>query len=79
MPKGVYERKGKTGKADIIDFVKFCFREDIAKQLELVKSPHLLAVKLYKEETGKDINSSTAYNQRDKWIMINGNIYRANK
>ena len=78
MPKGVYEHSTKTTKADIMEFVKFCFREDIAKQLEKVKMPHLLAVRLDEEETGKIIKPQTAYNQRNKWIMINGNIYKSN-
>ena len=77
MPKGVYERTGKTSKADIKEFVIFCFREDIAKQLEKVKQPHKLAVNLFKQETGKDIKPSTAYKQNGKWIMINGDVFKS--
>ena len=80
MPRGVYNRtKAKITKAEIKEFVKFCFRPDIAKRLESVKLPHLLAVKLYKQETGKEINPKTAYNQRDKWTMVDGEIYRMNQ
>lgn len=61
-------------KEELMEFITFTFRPDISVQLEKVKSPHILAVKLYKEETGKDINVKTAYNQRNKWIMINGKI-----
>ena len=75
MPKGVYERKSKITKQQIKDFVKFCFREDIAKELERVKTPHLLAVQLYEQETGIKVNSQTAKRQNGKWIMINGEIY----
>ena len=62
---------------NISDFVKFCFRDDIAKQLEKVQKPHILAVKLYENETGIKISTQTAYRQRDKWIMINGEIVKA--
>ena len=79
MPKGVYERTGKTTKADIMEYVKFCFRDDIAQQLARVKQPHQLAVKLFKAETGKDIKPQTAYKQRNKWTMINGNVYKTNE
>ena len=75
MPKGVYERKSKITKQQIKDFVKFCFREDIAKELEKVKTPHLLAVQLYEQETGIKINPRTAQRQSNKWIMINDEIY----
>ena len=76
MPKGVYERTGKTTKEQIKEYVKFCFREDIANQLQQVKEPHLLAVNLYEKETGIKIKPSTAKRQTDKWIMINGEIYK---
>jgi len=76
MPKGVYERTHKTTKSEIMDFVKFCFREDIAKQLERVREPEKLAVDLYEQETGKHIKLSTAKQQNGKWTMINGVIYR---
>ena len=33
MPKGQYDRTGKTSKDDIKNFVKFCFREDVAEKL----------------------------------------------
>ena len=80
MPRGVYDRtKAKTTKAEIKEFVMFCFRPDIAKQLESVKTPHLLAVKLYKQETGKEISPKTAYSQKNKWIMVNGEIYKQNQ
>ena len=76
MPKGIYERTGKTTQEQIKEFVKFCFREDVAKQLQQVKTPHLLAVNLYEKETGIKIKPSTAKRQTDKWIMIDGEIYK---
>jgi len=76
MPKGVYERAPKTTKAEIMDFVKFCFRDDIAEQLARVHDAEKLAVDLYERETGKKIKLSTAKQQRGKWTMVNGTVYR---
>lgn len=76
MPKGVYDHKAhsRISKADLKEFIRFCFREDIANQLAEVSKPHLLSVKLYEDETGIKISSQTAYNQRDKWMMINNDL-----
>lgn len=79
MPTGKYERHGKTSKQDIEKFVRFCFREDIAKQLEKERSPHLLAVRLYEEATGIKIKPKTAYAQRGKWMMENDRLVRITK
>ncbi len=79
MPKGVYDRHAaqpRTTKQDVMEFMAFCFREDIAEQLAKVKKPHQLAVQLYFDETGKTITSQCAYKQRGKWIEINGKICR---
>lgn len=75
MPSGIYERKGKITKQQIKDFVKFCFREDIATKLEKVKKHHLLAIQLYEQETGIKVKPQTAKKQEGKWILINGDIY----
>ena len=77
MPKGQYTRTTRLPKEDVMEFVMFCFRDDIAQQLERVKRPHLLAVNLFKAATGKDIKPSTAYNQRNKWEMVDGKLYRS--
>lgn len=79
MPTGKYERHGKTPKEEILKFVKFCFREDIAKQLEKETSPHFLAVRLYEEETGIKIKPKTAYAQRGKWMMENDRLVKITK
>ena len=55
-------------------FIEFCFRDDIANQLANSNKPHLLAVKLYYNETGIKISARTALNQQHKWIIINGQI-----
>ena len=79
MPKGVYDRttsKQRTNKNVIRQFAEFCLREDIAKQLESIAEPWLLAIKLFKDETDVEIRPQTAKNQIDKWIMVNGNVYK---
>ncbi len=82
MPKGVYNRspsKQRTNKNIIRQYAEFCLREDIAPQLESIAEPWLLAIRLFKEETGIDIRPQTAKNQMDKWMMINGQVYRIKK
>lgn len=78
MPKGVYQHgpHGRITKEELINFIRFTFREDIAAQLANVKYPHKLAVELYKEETGIVISAATAYRQRNKWVESNGKIIR---
>lgn len=73
MPKGVYQHKpmpNRITKDEVTEFVKFCFRPDIAHQLQLANRPHQVAVKLYEIETGKVISTQTAYKQRDKWECL---------
>lgn len=78
MPKGVYQHgpHGRITKEELINFIRFTFREDIAAQLADAKYPHKLAVELYKEETGIVISAATAYRQRNKWVESNGKIIR---
>ena len=82
MPKGVYDRataKQRTNKNVIRQFAEFFLRDDIAKQLESIAEPWLLSIRLFKEETGIEIRPQTAKNQMDKWIMVNGNVYKMKK
>ena len=82
MPKGVYDRataKQRTNKNIIRQFAEFFLREDIAKQLESISEPWMLAIRLFKDETDIDIRPQTAKNQIDKWIMVNGNVYKMKK
>ena len=46
MPKGVYQHgpHGRITKEELINFIKFTFRKDIASQLANAKYPHKLAV-----------------------------------
>ena len=80
MPRGIFPHtnnhphKSHLKKADVMEFVRFCFREDIAKQLESMAYPHQKAVELYKKETGKEISPQTAYHQRGRWAMVNGEL-----
>ena len=66
-------------KDDIKDFVKFCLRGDIANELENVIRPHQVAVKLYENETGIKIPQTTAYKQRGRWRIINGELCEIRK
>ena len=66
-------------KAEVKAFVLFCLREDIAQQLEQVVRPHQLAVVLYERETGIKFPQSTAYKQRGRWQMINGELCEIRK
>ena len=82
MPKGVYDRataKQRTNKNVIRQFAEFCLRDDIVKQLESISEPWMLAIRLFKDETDIDIRPQTAKNQLDKWIMVNGNVYKMKK
>ena len=78
MPKGVYEHKphARITKAQLMEFMTFVFRPDIADQLAQVKQPHLLAVRLYENETGIKINPKTGYAQKDKWAVVAGEVFR---
>ncbi len=79
MPKRHYDRtasKPRTNKGVIKQYAGFCLREDIAQRLESITEPWLLAIKLFKEETGIEISVQTAKNQIGKWISINGELYK---
>ena len=78
MPKGVYEHKphARITKKQLMDFIRFEHRPDIADQLAEVRQPHLLAVRLYERETGIKINPKTAYAQKNKWVMVAGELCR---
>ena len=79
MPKGIYNRttcKPRTNKNIIRQYAEFCLRDDIAAQLQSITEPWLLAIRLFKDETGIDIRPQTAKNQMDKWMLINGQVYK---
>lgn len=77
-PKGIKHKTHLT-KAEMKDFIMFCFRDDIADKLEQVVRPHQVAVKLYEKETGKKISTTTAYNQKGRWQMVNGELCEIKK
>ena len=82
MPSGVYEHHPHghhMTKADVRAFVLFCLREDIAKQLENEIRPHILAVTLYERETGIKVSAATAYKQKGRWMMVNGELCEIKK
>ena len=72
-PKDIHtSHKSHMKKDDVKEFVRFCFREDIANQLSKALIPHQLAVDLYEKETGKKVSLQTAYKQYGRWQMIDG-------
>lgn len=90
MPRGVYERKPRVKKPNtqprtriddetLKEFVMFTFRNDIASILECVRYPHQLAVELFYKETGVIIKPITAYHQRGRWMMVNGELTKIPK
>ena len=78
-PQPGFKHSSHMKKADVKAFVTFCLREDIAQQLERVVRPHQLAVKLYENETGIKVPQTTAYKQRGRWAMINGELCEIRK
>lgn len=82
MPRGVYDRtaaKTRTTKSTIRQFAEFCLRDDIATQLESIEEPWMLAIELFRQETGIEIRPQTAKNQAGKWMMFGGKVYRIKK
>ena len=77
-PTGI-KHSSHAKKEDIKAFASFCLREDIAQQLERVVRPHQLAVKLYENETGIKILPTTAYKQRGRWQLVNGELCEIRK
>lgn len=79
-PRGIYPRQKhqRITKDELKKFVRFCMRDDIKKQLDLVKRPHQLSVKLYEIESGVKISSQTAYNSMNKWILVGNELIEKN-
>ena len=68
MPRGVYDRsqaKSRTSKSIIKHFAEFCLRDDIATQLESIEELWMLAIELFRQETG--IRSNV---QKKKSIVV---------
>ena len=78
-PQPGFKHTAHMTKADVRAFAAFCLREDIANQLQQVVRPHQLAVKLYEKETGIKVPESTAYRQRGRWMLINGELCEIRK
>ena len=78
-PQPGFKHATHMTKAEVRAFAAFCLREDIANQLQQVVRPHQLAVKLYERETGIKVPESTAYRQRGRWMLINGELCEIRK
>ena len=59
---------------EIMDYVRFCFRTDIIKQLKHAKQPHVVGTALYKKETGKDFPISASRRHLSRWMLMNGQL-----
>lgn len=64
------QSKSKITEEQVEKFVKFCFIDSIAKQLENAINPYELSVRLYKKITGIDIPVSTAKSLEGKYEQI---------
>lgn len=61
----------RSTKKEIMNFVEFFLSDEVQDILKYSNHPHLLAVQLYKDKTGKIINRKTAYNNFKRWIKVN--------
>lgn len=61
----------RSTKKDIKAFVEFFLSDEVQGILKYSEHPHLLAVQLYKERTGKVINRRTAFNNFKIWAKVN--------
>ena len=64
-------RKRRVTQAEVKDFVKWAydFDEHIYDKYTAGKIKQL-----YKEKTGKDISDVCIRNQRERWVIVDGNI-----
>ena len=75
QPTTRYERNNHPlSSEEIMEYVRFCFRTDIIKQLKHSKQPHILAVSLYKKETGVDFPISASRRHLSRWMLMKGQL-----
>ena len=68
-------RKRRITKKEVMEFVEWAFREDIAT-LIYGKSIYRIAA-IYKENTGKEVSPTFIHKQYGKWRMDqNGKVYK---
>ena len=63
---------------EIMEYVHFCFRSDVIKKLRKTKHPHVLAIQLFKKETGKDIPLKTSHQHLTRWMLSHGQLLPRN-
>ena len=66
--------EAKLSSEEIMAYVKFCFRSDIAKKLKKAKDFHQLAIDLYKKATGIEIPLRVSHNHLRKWMIVKGEL-----
>ena len=64
----------KLSSEEIMAYVKFCFKSNIAKKLKNASNFHELAVSLYKKATGIDIPVKVSHAHLRKWMLIKGEL-----
>ena len=69
----------KISSEQIMEYVKFCFRSDIAKKLKKSKNFHKDAIELYKKHTGIEIPIRISHNHLRKWMVIKGELVPVGK
>lgn len=69
----------RLSSEDIMSYVKFCFRSDIAKKLKNAKNFHQLAIDLYKKHTGITIPIRVSHNHIRRWMVIKGELVPVDK
>ena len=58
----------------IMEYVKFCFRADIARKLKKTKDFHKLAIELYKRHSGVEIPLKISHYHLRRWMILNGEL-----
>jgi hypothetical protein len=68
------ERKKRATNEIIKTFVKWCFNNGA-----FTKYTNGRIRQLYLDETGVDLATSTINNQRERWVLYDGELYDKNK
>ncbi len=71
-----YEMTTRATQSQVREFIEFCLRDDIENELSNERNYWKSAVELYERETGIVFSYSTARKQGNRWVKINGVIYK---
>lgn len=67
-------RKHLPSNEEISNYIAFCFRSDILKQLMKSGHPHVLATTLFEKETGIHIPLTTSHIHLRRWMLVGGKL-----